>query len=98
MPQAEGLVVTDAVATDASAGTVDATERTIREERGPLPVVEGDGPAERRGTRKARPYAPSPSISTPRPVTRYSGLPPTSPARSSFSIAPCSSSHRTAAS
>jgi CBS domain-containing protein len=42
MPQVRELMVSDVVTIDASASIVDAAKRMIQEEKGPLPVMEGD--------------------------------------------------------
>ena len=42
MPQVRDLMVSDVVTIGDSASVVDAAKRMIQEEKGPLPVVEGD--------------------------------------------------------
>jgi CBS domain-containing protein len=42
MPQVRELMVSDVVTIDDSASIVDAARRMIQEEKGPLPVMEGD--------------------------------------------------------
>ena len=42
MPQVSDLMVTDVVTIDDSASIVDAARKMIQEEKGPLPVTEGD--------------------------------------------------------
>ena len=42
MPQVSDLMVTDVVTIDDSASVVDAAKKMIQEEKGPLPVTEGD--------------------------------------------------------
>ena len=44
MPQVRDLMVSDVVTIEPSASVVDAAKRMIQEEKGPLPVVEGDRP------------------------------------------------------
>ena len=44
MPQVRDLMVSDVVTIEPGAGVVDAAKRMIQEEKGPLPVVEGDRP------------------------------------------------------
>ena len=44
MPQVRELMVSDVVTIEPGAGVVDAAKRMIQEEKGPLPVVEGDRP------------------------------------------------------
>ena len=44
MPQLRDLMVSDVVTIEPGAGVVDAAKRMIQEEKGPLPVVEGDRP------------------------------------------------------
>jgi CBS domain-containing protein len=42
MPKVRDMMVTDVVTTTSSAGIVDAANKMIQEEKGPLPVVDGD--------------------------------------------------------
>ncbi len=42
MPQVRDLMVSDVVTIEPSTSVVDAAKRMIQEEKGPLPVVEGD--------------------------------------------------------
>jgi CBS domain-containing protein len=42
MPQVKDFMVSDVVTIDDSASIVDAAKRMIQEEKGPLPVMEGD--------------------------------------------------------
>jgi CBS domain-containing protein len=42
MPQVRDMMVTDVVTTTSSAGIVDAANTMIQQEKGPLPVVDGD--------------------------------------------------------
>jgi CBS domain-containing protein len=44
MPQVRDLMVTDVVTIEPSTSVVDAASRMIQEEKGPLPIVEGDRP------------------------------------------------------
>jgi CBS domain-containing protein len=44
MPQVRELMVTDVVTIEPSTSVVDAASRMIQEEKGPLPIVEGDRP------------------------------------------------------
>ncbi len=44
MPQVRDLMVSDVVTIEPSASVVDAAKRMIQEEKGPLPVVEGERP------------------------------------------------------
>src|SRR3712207_6089453 len=44
MPQVRDLMVSDVVTIEPGAGVVDAAKRMIQEEKGPLPIVEGDRP------------------------------------------------------
>ena len=42
MPQVRDLMVSDVVTIEPSTSVVDAAKRMIQEEKGPLPIVEGD--------------------------------------------------------
>jgi CBS domain-containing protein len=42
MPQVKDLMVSDVVTIEPSTSVVDAARRMIQEEKGPLPIVEGD--------------------------------------------------------
>ena len=42
MPQVRDMMITDVVTTTSSAGIVDAANTMIQQEKGPLPVVDGD--------------------------------------------------------
>lgn len=42
MPQVREMMITDVVTTTSSAGIVDAANTMIQQEKGPLPVVDGD--------------------------------------------------------
>jgi CBS domain-containing protein len=44
MPQVRDLMVSDVVTIEPGTGVVDAAKRMIQEEKGPLPIVEGDRP------------------------------------------------------
>ena len=44
MPQVRDLMVSDVVTIEPGAGVVDAAKRMIQEEKGPLPIVEGERP------------------------------------------------------
>jgi CBS domain-containing protein len=44
MPQVRDLMVSDVVTIEPSTSVVDAAKRMIQEEKGPLPIVEGDRP------------------------------------------------------
>jgi CBS domain-containing protein len=44
MPQVRDLMVSDVVTIEPGSGVVDAAKRMIQEEKGPLPIVEGDRP------------------------------------------------------
>jgi CBS domain-containing protein len=44
MPQVRDLMVSDVVTIEPSTSVVDAARRMIQEEKGPLPIVEGDRP------------------------------------------------------
>lgn len=44
MPQVREFMVSDVVTIEPGAGVADAARRMIQEEKGPLPVVEGDRP------------------------------------------------------
>ena len=44
MPQVRDLMVSDVVTIEPSASVVDAAKRMIQQEKGPLPVVEGERP------------------------------------------------------
>ena len=44
MPQVSDLMVSDVVTIEPSTSVVDAAKRMIQEEKGPLPIVEGDRP------------------------------------------------------
>ena len=44
MPQVRDLMVSDVVTIEPGSGVVDAAKRMIQEEKGPLPIVEGNQP------------------------------------------------------
>src|SRR5918998_2125937 len=44
MPQVRDLMVSTVVTIEPGTGVVDAAKRMIEQEKGPLPIVEGDGP------------------------------------------------------
>ena len=44
MPQVRDLMASDVVTIEPSTSVVDAAKRMIQEEKGPLPIVEGDRP------------------------------------------------------
>ena len=44
MPQVRDLMVSDVVTIEPGTSVVDAAKRMIQEEKGPLPIVEGDRP------------------------------------------------------
>ena len=44
MPRVRDLMVSDVVTIEPSTSVVDAAKRMIQEEKGPLPIVEGDRP------------------------------------------------------
>jgi CBS domain-containing protein len=44
MPQVRDLMVSEVVTIEPSTSVVDAAKRMIQEEKGPLPIVEGDRP------------------------------------------------------
>jgi CBS domain-containing protein len=44
MPQVRDLMVSDVVAIEPSTSVVDAAKQMIQQEKGPLPIVEGEQP------------------------------------------------------